>query len=68
MNLGSFKGAGLGTFTGKKETGINVIEWYRNEEYDKIESYIRSEAIEFINLYQKIKKILPIIDYNKFNL
>ncbi len=67
MNLGSFKGAGLDT-TGKKETGIRVIEWYRTKEYDKIENYIRNKATEFINLYQKLKKILPIIDYNKFEL
>jgi len=47
MNKGEFKGSGLDKITNKPGTGLTVLEYYKNKEYDKIEEYIRTEALQF---------------------
>lgn len=59
LNDGSFKGASLERFIGKKDTGAKIPEWYANRDYVAIERYIHDEAERFIHFYQKLKKKIP---------
>jgi hypothetical protein len=59
LNEGSFKGASLGKFTGKKHTGSEVPGWYAEGDYNEIEKYIRDEAEGFILFYQELKRKIP---------
>jgi len=59
FNEGSFKGASLKAIFGKTG-GVKVPEWYANGNYNAIEDYIRREAEDFIQFYQKLKKELPL--------
>jgi len=54
MNQGYFKGCGLDTFTNKIGGGIIIKELYENKKYQEIESYIRTEAEEFLKFYRKV--------------
>ena len=36
-----------------------VPVWYQNKEYDKIESYIRNEALKFKDAYKLLKSEIP---------
>jgi len=59
MNNGNFKGSGLDKITGKIGTGMDVLEMYTFDAYDKIEEYIRKETQEYIKLYSWLKKRMP---------
>ena len=59
MNGGRFKGCGLDKLTGKPHSGSIVSEWYRQEKYPEIESYIKQEATEFVNFCTWLYKELP---------
>jgi len=59
MNKGEFKGSGLDKITGKKSDGSVLPTWYQNKEYDKILSYVESEANEFIKLNKWLYKKMP---------
>jgi len=59
LNDGNFKGATLDSFTDKLHGGLYVPLWYKKQEYDKIEGYIRMEAESFLTFWQKLKKELP---------
>lgn len=56
LNDGKFVGAKLDKFTNKSHDGKLVKEWYKNEQYDKIEQYIKDEAKLFLEFLQKIMK------------
>ena len=61
MNFGQFKGSGLDKITGKKSSGMQIPEWYKNGEYDKIVDYIKNETEEFLKfnawLYREMPKL-----------
>lgn len=58
MNRGYFKGSGLDTFTDKLGPGIMTKELYEEEEYGKLEEYIKVEAEEFLKFYRKVLGVL----------
>lgn len=58
-NNGSFSGCSLEKFTGKKESGSNVIKYYDCRDYLAIQNYIEDEADRFIKLYQYLLQKLP---------
>ena len=53
LNSGQFKGSGMHNFTKKKVDGSHIANWYKNREYEKIETYIKEEAIAFLDFYQR---------------
>lgn len=59
MNNGQFKGSGLGDMTEKVRDGLDVLEMWTFDAYDKIEKYIRKEASEYIRFYVWLKKRMP---------
>ena len=59
MNNGKFKGSGLNQISGKIGTGMDVLEMYAFDAYDKIEEYIKKEAQEYIRFYSWLKKRMP---------
>lgn len=59
MNAGSFKGSGLNKISGKKGSGLEVLEFYSIKAYDKIEAYIIQEAREYIKLYAWLLNRMP---------
>lgn len=59
FNGGSFKGADLGKFIGKRFSGLKVSEWYAEKDYASIQEYIEDEADRFIKLYQFLVQRLP---------
>jgi hypothetical protein len=59
LNEGSFKGARLDKFTGKERSGAVIPELYVKRDYAAIEQYIRNEAKEFIEFYQKLREKIP---------
>ncbi len=59
FNKGSFAGATLGKFVGKRDSGLRVSEWYAEEDYVSIQEYIEDEADRFIKLYQFLVQRLP---------
>lgn len=61
LNAGSFKGARLDKFTGKEQSGAKIPEWYAEKDYNSMEQYIRNEAKEFIEFYQKLKEKIPYV-------
>jgi len=50
-----FKGSGLDQMTNKKTNGRNIPIFYKNKEFDKIESYIIQETESFIECLQKLR-------------
>jgi len=67
MNGFEFKDSGLDKFTGKESSGARVPLWYADRDYEKILEYIRKETKEFIELYSKLKELLPKFrEENKF--
>ena len=46
----------MNSITNKKDKGNVIKEYYENQQYDKIEEYIKDEAEAFIELYGKVKK------------
>ena len=61
-NNSQFKGASLDKYTKKSQSGAIVPQFYRNGEYSKIEEYIINETNAFIELYQKLRNIIPKLD------
>ncbi len=59
FNEGLFKGANLGKFIGKRDSGLKVSEWYAEKDYASIQEYIEDEADRFIKLYQFLVQRLP---------
>lgn len=59
LNRGSFKGASLEKFIGKKDSGAKIPKWYAEGNYDAIERYIRDEAERFIQFYQRLIEVIP---------
>jgi len=59
MNKGQFKGSGLDQMTGKLRNGSIIPQWYADKEYDKITSYIKDEAEEFVKFSSWLYKELP---------
>jgi len=59
FNRGSFKGATLGKFAGKHDSGLKVSEWCREKDYASAQAYIEDEADRFIKLYQFLIQRLP---------
>ncbi|MFA5269272.1 MAG: hypothetical protein WC379_14995 [Methanoregula sp.] len=56
INKGSFEGAKLNNFTDKPSDGSVIKDYYENNEYDKIEAYIKTETASFLGILQKITK------------
>ena len=59
MNKGEFKGASLHKMTNKPHGGAIVIEWYDEKKYAEIESYIKTEADEFVNFNVRLCEEMP---------
>ncbi len=59
FNEGLFKGANLGKFIGKRDSGLKVSEWYAEKDYASIQEYVEDEADRFIKLYQFLIQKLP---------
>ena len=59
MNGGWFKGSGWDDITGKVGDGLDILEMWTFDAYDKIEKYIRKEAVEYIRFYVWLKKRMP---------
>ena len=59
MNRGQFRGSGLDNITGKVGDGLDVLEMWTFDAYDKIEEYVRREASEYIRFYVWLKKRMP---------
>ena len=59
MNGGKFKGSGLDDVAGKVGDGVDILEMWTFDAYDKIERYIRKEAEEYIKFYVWLKKKMP---------
>lgn len=59
LNGGKFKGSGLNNISTKETNGATCLEFYRNKEYGKIESYIKQEAKAFLQLYVWLRKKMP---------
>ncbi len=58
-NGGLFKGANLGRFIGKKDSGLKVSEWCKEGDYSSVQEYIKDEAYKFINFYQFLVSRMP---------
>jgi len=61
MNGGNFKGSGLDKISGKQGNGMDFIEAYCHDDYEKAEAYIIREAREYIKLYCFLKKEMPVL-------
>ena len=61
MNGGEFRGSGLADLTRKKHRGSAIGEWYRAEQYHKIEDYIHNETEEFVGFYRWLLREMPIL-------
>ncbi len=55
----SFKGSGLDKMTNKVSDGKDVPKWYRLQDYERIESYIKQETESFIEVLNKLVTKLP---------
>jgi len=61
FNRGSFRGATLEKFAGKRYSGSGVAEWYSKKEYHAIQDYIEDEVDTFLKLYRFLARTLPSI-------
>ena len=59
MNRGEFKGASLHNLTNKPHGGGDIPRLYAEKKYAEIESYIKNEADEFVNLAQWLYREMP---------
>jgi len=55
----SFKGAGLDQMTDKKSNGKEIPKWYRLQDFERIEEYIKQETESFIKVLLKLVNELP---------
>ncbi len=53
-----FKGSGLDQMTNKKTDGRVIPIFYKNQEYDKIEEYVKQETESFLECLDKLRLIL----------
>lgn len=54
LNKGNFKGATLGKFTNKSQSGGIIKSYYENKQFEEIEKYIAEEANAYLDFLQKI--------------
>ncbi len=66
LNDGRFSGCKLSNFSGKKDEGHLVPEWFKNKEYGKIEKYIEQETKSFLKTYREMKKHMPTLKEKLF--
>ena len=59
LNGGQFKGSSLDKFTKKPHDGKIIPTWYKDEEYDKIEDYIKDETDVFVKFLCKAYDVIP---------
>jgi len=59
LNGGEFYGSSLGNFSSKIDKGYIVPAFYKNKEYDKIIGYIQNETEAYLEIWQKLLKMLP---------
>ena len=59
LNSGSFKGAALDDLTGKPHDGSVIPGYYREKKHTEIESYIKTEADEFVNFNVRLCEEMP---------
>lgn len=59
MNGGQFKNSGLDKITGKNGNGLKCLVHYNAGHYDKVVSYIKQEAEEFLKFYVWLRKRMP---------
>ena len=59
MNRGEFKGTKLSDMTNKPSDGRVIPEWYRQQEFSKIEEYVRTETDEFVKFIQWAFESVP---------
>lgn len=59
LNDGKFKGSGLHNISTKETNGSSCLEFYRNKEYKRMESYIKQETEAFLKLYVWLRKRMP---------
>lgn len=58
LNNMNFIGAKLNNFCNKAGDGRDVLEYHKNNEFDKIEEYIQQETKSFLELFRICKKKL----------
>ena len=58
-NCGMFKGASLGNFIGKKDSGLKVSEWCKAGDYDSAIGYVKDEAERFLKFYRCLAEKMP---------
>ena len=51
MNQGEFRGSGMDKITNKPHDGKIVVDWYNQGNYQNIETYIKNETENFLQLY-----------------
>jgi hypothetical protein len=54
LNGGNFKGSSLDKFSNKTQDGRVIKNYYENEQFNKIEEYIKNETESFLELLQKL--------------
>jgi DNA polymerase elongation subunit (family B) len=59
LNKGSFNGAKLEKFAGKRYSGSEIKEWYEKKDYLAIQEYIEDEVHKFLRLYRFLIQRLP---------
>ena len=59
FNRGSFRGATLERFAGKRYSGSRIAQWYSTKDYDAIQNYIEDEVDRFLSLYRFLIRTLP---------
>lgn len=57
----AFKGSSLQNFSPKSGTGSNVIRYIEERRYDAIERYIIDETKGFVQLFNSLKKEMPLL-------
>ncbi len=59
MNRGEFRGSGMDKITNKPHDGKIVVDWYNQGNYNNIESYIKNETENFLQLYGWLLDKMP---------
>lgn len=61
LNGGEFKGTKLNDLTNKPSDGGFIPTWYQNNQFEKIEEYIKKETDEFIKFIEWAYTTMPTI-------
>ena len=59
MNRGEFRGSGMDKITDKPHDGKIVVDWYNQGNYKNIETYIKNETENFLQLYGWLLDKMP---------